>query len=224
MPGGWTLSMAWMPMCGQTWAGAAAAFVGMWAVMMAAMMSPSLAPVLWRYARALRARGERRRVRLAALAGVGYLSVWTVLGAGIFALGAALTQAALQMPAMARAVPVSIGVVVLLAGLFQFTPQKARHLDLCRMARHPRELALRANIGAAWRYGLRLGLQCSRACAGLTAILLVMGVMDWGPMLAVTAAVSAERLAPESLRVAQVVGGVAVAVGMYVVGQAAGLA
>ena len=48
MAGGWTMSMAWLPMCGQSWAGAAASFLGMWVVMMAAMMLPSLAPTLWR--------------------------------------------------------------------------------------------------------------------------------------------------------------------------------
>src|SRR6187431_2230208 len=49
MPGGWTMSMAWMRMPGQTWAGAAAAFLGMWVVMMVAMMLPALIPMLRRY-------------------------------------------------------------------------------------------------------------------------------------------------------------------------------
>src|SRR4051812_24550748 len=49
MPGGWTMSMAWMRMPGQTWAGAASSFVVMWAAMMVAMMLPSLLPTLWRY-------------------------------------------------------------------------------------------------------------------------------------------------------------------------------
>src|SRR5258708_35290197 len=48
MPGGWMMSMAWMPMPGQTWLGAEASFVGMWVVMMVAMMLPSLGPILWR--------------------------------------------------------------------------------------------------------------------------------------------------------------------------------
>jgi len=41
MPGGWTMSAAWMRMPGQTWPGAAASFIGMWVVMMVAMMLPS---------------------------------------------------------------------------------------------------------------------------------------------------------------------------------------
>jgi predicted metal-binding membrane protein len=49
MPGGWTMSMAWMRMPGQTWPSAAASFLGMGVVMMVAMMLPSLVPMLWRY-------------------------------------------------------------------------------------------------------------------------------------------------------------------------------
>jgi len=53
MPGCWTMAMAWMRMPGQTWPGAAASFLGMWAVMMVAMMLPSLVPMLWRYRQAV---------------------------------------------------------------------------------------------------------------------------------------------------------------------------
>jgi predicted metal-binding membrane protein len=50
MPGGWGMSMAWMRMCGQTWTEAFAVFIGMWTVMMVAMMLPSLVATL-RYRR-----------------------------------------------------------------------------------------------------------------------------------------------------------------------------
>jgi len=53
MPGGWTMSMAWIRMPGQTWPGAAASFLGMWVVMMVAMMLPSLFPMLQRYRQAV---------------------------------------------------------------------------------------------------------------------------------------------------------------------------
>ena len=59
MPGGWTMSMTWMRMPGQTWLGAAASFLGMWVVMTAAMMLPSLVPMLTRYRQAV-ARTDRR--------------------------------------------------------------------------------------------------------------------------------------------------------------------
>jgi len=222
MPGGWTLSMAWMPMCGQSWAGAAASFVGMWAVMMVAMMLPSLVPMLWRYGLALGTRGEARLGLLTALAGAGYFFVWTVLGGVVFALGAAFAQALMQMPAVARAVPVSLGMVVLLAGAFQFTAWKAHHLACCRPA-PTRDITFPADAGTAWRYGVRLGLHCSRACAGLTAILLVIGVMDLRAMAVVTAAITAERLAPAGERVAWAVGAVSIVAGVYLMGRAAWL-
>src|SRR3984893_5567364 len=76
MPGGWTMSMAWMRMPGQTWPGAAASFLGMWVVMMVAMMLPSLMPWLWRYRQAV-GRTEARLGWLTALVGVGYFFVWT---------------------------------------------------------------------------------------------------------------------------------------------------
>jgi len=58
MPGGWTMSMAWMRMPGQTWPGDAAAFLGISVVMMVAMMLPSLVPMLWRYRQAVGRPGE----------------------------------------------------------------------------------------------------------------------------------------------------------------------
>jgi predicted metal-binding membrane protein len=79
MPGGWTMSMAWMRMPGQTWPGAAASFLGMWIVMMVAMMLPSLVPMLWRYRQAVGRTGETRLAWLTALVGAGYFSKidWT---------------------------------------------------------------------------------------------------------------------------------------------------
>src|SRR5215203_2089912 len=58
MPGGWAMSMPWMRMPGQTWPGAAASFLAMWAVMMVAMMLPSLVPVLRRYRRVVDRMGD----------------------------------------------------------------------------------------------------------------------------------------------------------------------
>src|SRR5687767_4274673 len=90
MPGGWTMSMAWMRMPGQTWPGAAASFLGMWVVMMAAMMLPSLIPMLWRYRRAVRGTGETRLGGLTVLVSVAYFFVWAVFGTAAFPLGVAL--------------------------------------------------------------------------------------------------------------------------------------
>jgi predicted metal-binding membrane protein len=224
MPGGWTMSMAWMRMPGQTWAGAAASFLGMWIVMMVAMMLPSLVPMLWRYRQAVGRTGETRLGRLTALVGVGYFFVWALFGVAAFPLGVALAEIEMQQPALARAVPLAAGAVVLIAGSLQFTAWKARQLARCREAPgRGRGRTLPADAGTAWRHGLRLGLHCANSCGGLMAILLVIGVMDLRAMALVTAAITVERLAPAGEGVARAIGAVVVGAGLFLIARAAGL-
>jgi len=218
MPGGWTMSMAWMRMPGQTWPGALAAFLGMWVVMMLAMMLPSLVPMLWRYRQAVL--GNPRLGRLTALVGLGYFFVWSVIGTVAFPLGAALAAIEMRQPALARAVPVAVGAVVLMAGVLQLSPWKARHLARCREACCA---ALPSDPGTAWRHGLRLGWHCGHCCAGLMAVLLVVGVMDLPAMAVVTAAITVERLAPAGQRVARAIGAVLAGAGLLLMARAAGL-
>ncbi|MEX3937822.1 DUF2182 domain-containing protein [Paraburkholderia phymatum] len=225
MPGGWSLSMTWVPMCGQKWPRTAVSFVGMWLVMMIAMMLPSLAPVLWRYHEAVGltdGRGEtdgRRVAPLTALVSVGYFFVWTVAGVAVFALGAATMALALHFAMLARAIPFAAGVAVLVAGVVQFSAWKARYLACCRcISMNGR--ALPAHARAAWLHGLRLGVHCCYCCAGLTAVLLIEGIMDLYTMAFVTAAITAERLAPAGERVARAIGVVVVMMGVTMLARA----
>jgi predicted metal-binding membrane protein len=222
MPGGWAMSMAWMRMPGQTWPGAAASFLGMWVVMMIAMMLPSLLPMLWRYRQAVGRAGDARLGWLTVLVGGGYFFVWAVFGVAVFALGVGLATSEMQRPALARAVPVAVGVIVLIAGFLQFTAWKARQLACCR-AVPGCGCRVAVDTGGAWRYGLRLGLHCSYCCAGLTVILLVIDVMDLRVMAAVAAATTVERLAPSGDRVARAIGVVVIGAGLLLVARAAGL-
>ena len=222
MPGGWTMSMAWMRIPGQTWPGAAASFLGMWVVMMMAMMLPSLVPMLWRYRQAVTRAGTTRLGSLTALVGLGYFLVWTLPGVAAFPLGATLSAIEMRQPALARAVPMAVGGIVLLAGLLQLTGWKARQLACCREA-PGRGGAPATDPPTALRHGLRLGLRCCLCCAGPMAVLLVIGVMDLRAMAAATAAITAERVAPARWRVARVVGLAAVGTGLVLVARAAGL-
>ena len=222
MPGGWTMSMVWMRMPGQTWPGAAASFLGMWVVMMVAMMLPSLTPMLWRYSQAARRIGQTRPGLLTVLVGAGYFFAWSLFGIAAYPLGAALAAVEMQQDALARAIPAATGVVILIAGALQFTAWKAHHLACCREAPgHQRKMP--ADAKAAWRHGLRLGFHCSCCCAGLTAILLAIGVMDLRAMAAVAAAITAERLAPAGAKVARAIGAIAVGAGLLLILRAAGL-
>ncbi|MXN75625.1 DUF2182 domain-containing protein [Burkholderia sp. 4701] len=220
MRGGWTMSMAWARPCGLAWPRAAAAFLGMWGTMTAAMMLPALAPMLWRYRQAIGVAGGARAAWLTALAGAGYFAVWMVAGVAVFPAGAALAAAVIRLPALAQAVPFAAGAVVLGAGALQFTRWKARRLACCRGA----PAHVRPAPRAAWRHGLRLGLHCGGCCANLMTAALAAGVMDLRVMAVVTAAIAAERLTPDGARAARLVGAGAIGAGAWLVARAAGLA
>jgi predicted metal-binding membrane protein len=219
--------MNWMPMPEQTWMGAVTSMLGMWVVMMVAMMLPSLVPMLLRYREAVVGTSASRPSLLTALVGVGYFGMWTLFGMVALPLGFALADAGMRYPDLLRGAPIALGVVVVIAGAYQFTAWKAYHLACCRewsaFAGGCPRAALRADAGTAWRHGMRLGLHCGCCSAGLTAILLVMGVMDLRLMAVVTAAITAERLAPAGERVARAIGVIAVCAGVLLLVRAAGL-
>jgi predicted metal-binding membrane protein len=204
MPGGWTMSMAWMRMPNQTWPAAAATFLGMWTVMMVAMMLPSLVPTLWRYHQVA---GRRPTVLVA----FGYFAAWASFGAVVFPFGVAVAALTMRDHALSLYVPVVVAVVVLLAGALQFTPWKAHHLACCRSALVP---------STPLRDGLRHALHCLYSSAGPTAILLVAGVMDLRVMAATTAAITLERLAPRGPRVARILGAITLAAGLLLLARA----
>lgn len=104
----------------------------MWAVMMVAMMVPSVAPLILMFARANRQKGGGHVVGSAAILLLGYLLVWT--GFSILATLAQwrLHSAALLSPMMASTSSVLGGILLVAAGLFQFTPLKRACLVRCR--------------------------------------------------------------------------------------------
>ncbi|NNM86916.1 MAG: DUF2182 domain-containing protein [Phycisphaerae bacterium] len=222
MLGGWTMSMMWMGMPGQTWPGAATLFLGMWVVMMVAMMFPSLVPMLLRYRQNVCETGRTCLGLLAVLVGLGYFFVWSAFGLTVYLMGVTLAMLEMQVPALSRAIPMVAGAIILMAGAFQFTPWKARHLSCCRVSLscgHP----LPASVGTAWRHGLRLGVHCGICCAGLVAILLVIGVMDLRAMAIVALAITAERLSAAGERIARFFGAVIAGTGIFLIARATGV-
>ena len=182
-------------------AGAVVPFVAAWTVMMIPMMLPSLAPALSRSARPF-------------VLALAYYAVWTALGLAVHAAGRVL-GAALPLPVL----PALTGIVVLLAGALQFTAWKARHLARYRAVAAAGGGDSRS-AAAAWRHGLRLGVHCIRSCAGPTAALLALGAMDFRVMTLVTVAITAERLAPQGLLAARIVGATAMGAGLVLIATA----
>jgi predicted metal-binding membrane protein len=165
-----------------------AAFVGVWTLMMAAMMLPSVAPTASMYARTVR---SHRTVRLAGLV-TGYLAVWAVAGLpayGLAWLGGWLTSA---HPGVAH----GAGIAVFAAcGLYQLTPVKDRCLAHCRSP-----LGLLLHYGSYrgrlrdLRVGVHNGAYCLACCWGLMLILIAAGVMNVAVMVGLAALVLVEKL------------------------------
>jgi predicted metal-binding membrane protein len=210
----------WMRMSGQSSSVSAKFFVGTCVLMTAAMKLPSLTPVLWRYRRAVAAIAPGRTARLMALVATGYFALWTAVGIAAFPIGAAAAGLAMRHPSLAGAVPALGALAVLLAGAMQFTAAKARHLACCR------DVALETGVPhldgwSAWQAGVRHGVRCVRACAGPTAVLFALGVMDPAVMALVTVAITLERLVPATVRT---IGAACVVAGLVLLGRAVGLA
>ncbi len=217
LPGGTTHSMQWTPMHGASWSGTARAFVTMWSSMMIPMMLPSAVPALWRVRDAFERRdgvgkvyGRALAPASVVLAAVAYFAVWIALGAALFPVGALAVALLRQAPTLAHTVPALTVAIVVAGGTIQFTTWKGRRLDACRRVHGNHAHAPSASN--ALRFGLRLGGHCVASCANWTAILLVCGMTDPAAMLAVTGAITAERLVPHTQCIRRLTGGVAIAV------------
>jgi hypothetical protein len=188
MPGGWSMSAAWLPMCGQSWFGAAAGFVGMWAEMMVPMMLPLAVPPLRRYRAALAGTGRWRACLLTAAAALAWAAAWTASGLPLFAAGTAVAQALLAMPALARIMPVMAAAAGVAGAAWHVAAWRRRRL-------HPPPAVLGPPAcAAALLVGARLGGHCVRRCAGLTVALLAAGFMETGTMVCAVAVVAVESV------------------------------
>ena len=166
----------------------------MWAVMMAAMMLPSAAPLVLLYARATSAR-DGATLRLAALI-AGYLSIWGAFSAAATALQRVLSASLIVTPMMEMASMRGAGALLVLAGAYQFTPSKMACLRACRS---PMSFVMRrtgAGAGTALRLGLEHGAYCLGCCWALMLLLFAGGVMNLSVIVTLTAVVLIEKVMP----------------------------
>lgn len=179
----------------------------MWAVMMVAMMVPSVTPMLLVFATI--ARGRRADGRAFVPSWVflaGYLALWTV-----FSLAATLAQwglhsLALISPMMVGTSPVLGGLLLLLAGAYQWTPLKQACLKHCRTPLQFLLTCWRDGIGGAFLMGLRHGAYCLGCCWLLMAILFAVGVMNLGWIAALSVFVLLEKIIPRGTWIARAAG------------------
>jgi predicted metal-binding membrane protein len=167
-----------MPM-NQPWTNTDVAFAFvMWVVMMAGMMSPSAAPVLLVVARAASARGESSRT--AVLFGAGYFAVWMGFSAVATLAQWVLHNAALLSSSMAAVSPRAAGITLVVAGLYQFTPEKRACLQHCRNPIDFLMLYWRPGAAGNFALGAHHGLYCLGCCWALMIVLFAVGLMNLG--------------------------------------------
>ena len=166
-------------------------FLGVWVVMMGAMMFPSVAPTVALYARMA---GQRRFAPFFFVG--GYLLTWAAGGLVVFAVAVAGGRVGGDVLAWDRAGRWVAGATLLVAGVYELTPFK----DVClRKCRSPLGFLLtswRGGNSGALRMGAAHGAWCVGCCWALMAGLFALGVMSVGWMAFVAALIAFEKIVP----------------------------
>src|SRR5512132_1482496 len=179
--------------------GGLAFWVTAWVVMMAAMMFPSIAPMVVMHARieeGKRGQGKAVESGTTALFVGGYLLTWAaagLIGYAIIEGGRALDLGFLSWD---RGGPYVAGGVIVAAGIYQLTPLKDACLRRCRSPMMFLLTAWRPGRSGALRMGLEHGGWCVGCCWGLMAALFALGVMSIGWMVLIAALIATEKLLP----------------------------
>jgi predicted metal-binding membrane protein len=172
--------------------GALGWFIGVWVVMMAAMMFPSVAPTVALYSLLSKARSPHAPVVFA----LGYLAIWALAGVGAFAvarIGGAAFGDVLMWNRAGRWVA---GLTLLVAAAYELTPLKDVCLGRCRSPLGYLLGSWRSGLGGALRMGAGHGAWCVGCCWALMASLFALGVMSLAWMAFVAGLIALEKLLP----------------------------
>ena len=193
----------------------------MWAVMMVAMMTPSAAPMILMFAGINRRRQEQQFSYVpTSVFLLGYLVVWAAFSILATAAQWGLHAASLLSPMMVSTTPILGGILLLVAGIYQWTPLKHACLSKCRS---PLGFVLnewREDKWGAFLMGLKHGTYCTGCCWPLMALLFVAGVMNLLWVAAIAGFILLEKMAPAGQRMGQAAGALMITGGVVVLGLA----
>jgi predicted metal-binding membrane protein len=167
-------------------------FLGVWVVMMAAMMLPSVAPTVALYSRMARTRSAVLPLMFVG----GYLVTWAAAGLAAFAVGAGLSAVAGTSLAWDHAGRVLAGLTLLVATGYQLSPVKDVCLGKCRSPLGMLLGSWRDGELGAVRMGMRNGAWCVGCCWALMASLFALGVMSVLWMAVVAGLIAIEKTLP----------------------------
>jgi predicted metal-binding membrane protein len=206
------LAQLMMPPAGQWRVSNMIAILLMWSVMMAAMMLPSGLPMILTFAHLSALRGERARARVFVAA---YLLVWIMFSATATSLQWGLQAMGWVDPMAASTSARLTAWLLLIAGVYQFSPLKRACLARCRT---PLGFLLgewRGGAAGAWRMGLRHGVLCAGCCWALMVLLFIGGAMNLAWVAALAIVVAIEKMAPRGERIAAALGLALIAAGLW---------
>lgn len=184
-------------------------FLGTWTLMMAAMMLPSATPMILLHR--LGADGRLRRQIWSAAFVTGYLVVWASVG--IVVWGAGVAAGALVMPEQ-RAI--AVAALLVLAGVYQFTPLKSTCLRACRT---PADFLLthwHRGLSGQLRLGIEHGLYCLGCCWALMALFVGVGAMSLVWAVGIALVVLVEKVVPQGVAFGRIAGALLIVAGAIV--------
>ena len=169
----------------------------MWTVMMVGMMTPSATPMILLYTMVLRKRAKNDSPLIPTAAFfAGYVAVWVLFSMAATGAQWGLMRAALLSPMMTSTSTIFAGTVLIMAGVYQWTPYKNVCLTRCREPVWFLSRIWRDGTGGAFRMGLVHGAFCLGCCWILMALLFVGGVMNLLTVAAIAVFVMVEKVAP----------------------------
>jgi predicted metal-binding membrane protein len=182
--------------------------LAMWVVMMIGMMTASAAPIILVYARVGRKASESRPFASTAWFALGYLLAWIAFSLAATSVQWALERAALLTPMMASESKIIGGILLILAGLYQWTPLKDVCLSQCQAP-----LGFILSLGGFQRaatgslmMGFRHGVYCLGCCWALMVLLFALGVMNLFWITALAILVLLEKVIPSGRVIARISG------------------
>lgn len=167
-------------------------FLGVWVVMMAAMMFPSVSPTVALYSKMTRQRSPLSPLLFAA----GYLLTWAVAGVVAFVIGATLSSISGDLFAWGRAGRWTAGGTLIVAAVYELTPLKDVCLGKCRSPLGSLLGSWRDGWSGAFEMGAKNGAWCVGCCWALMASLFALGVMSITWMAVVASLIAFEKTVP----------------------------
>jgi len=193
-------------------------FLPVWIAMMVAMMFLSVAPVVSLFAAAGRTRREAGgRATPVWVFVAGYLAVWSLFGLGAFLLSLAVPALGMAANGLRDVSALAGGAVLILAGLYQWSPLKQVCLRHCRSPLGVLVHRWREGRAGAFRMGFAHGAYCVGCCWGLMLVLFAVGLMNLVAMVALTGVIFAEKVVPHGPLIGKVAAGALVLYGVLTI-------